>query len=117
MNPSDDLRVQQSKHGGIIVLEVSGDVDFAVQHRFRAAVEEAVASSRTSLVVDLQAVRFIDSSGIGVLTKAYSTLRERGDRLALIITSPAIQRTFELLRLDTILGVHTGLDAALKALE
>ncbi len=52
------------------VVTVIGEVDLANRDRFEAVVERALYSSPSKLVFDLAGVRFMDSSGLGVMLAA-----------------------------------------------
>ncbi|MFL6161319.1 MAG: STAS domain-containing protein [Jatrophihabitantaceae bacterium] len=52
------------------VVTVIGEVDLANRERFEAVVEQALLAGPTTLVFDLAGVRFMDSSGLGVLVSA-----------------------------------------------
>lgn len=57
-------------------------------------------------VVDLAGLKFIDSSGIGVLLSIYRKLPQEGSRVALRNVDPAVQSVIELLRLHRIFDIE-----------
>lgn len=57
-------------------------------------------------VVDLDGLKFIDSSGIGVLLSIYRKLPQEGSRVALRHVHPAVQSVIELLRLHRIFDIE-----------
>ena len=52
---------------GTWVVTVSGEIDIATSDRFEAVVAEAIGAEPDTLVFDLAGVRFMDSSGLGVM--------------------------------------------------
>jgi anti-sigma B factor antagonist len=79
-------------------LVLSGEIDIATVSDLRAAGERAVEAlgADLGLEVDLTGVTFIDSSGLGALVAIRNAAEAAGHPIALVITSPAILRLFEL---------------------
>jgi anti-sigma B factor antagonist len=86
------------------VLSVRGELDVAVGPEFGAAVEEALASNGSDVVlIELSDVEFIDSSGLRVLLQLR---REHDDRVQITRISPVVQRLLELTGTLDHLGVE-----------
>jgi anti-anti-sigma factor len=66
-----------------------------LRSQMRGMVEEGVRD----LVVDLDGVNMVDSSGIGLLISAYNSLRKVGGRLAVIHASAELLELFQSMRL------------------
>src|SRR6266508_1678182 len=64
------------------------------------------------LVVDLEQVSFLDSSGIGVLISVRRRIREHGGSLRLTAPSPHVRRVLELTGITTLLPTYATLDEA-----
>ncbi|WP_319310899.1 STAS domain-containing protein [Streptomyces sp. TX20-6-3] len=79
------IEVDEDEHGSWTVFRVRGEMDLVTSPRIRRRVHDAVAGGRHDLVIDLSAVRFCDSSGVGVLIAARRLLRSCGGRLRLIL--------------------------------
>ncbi|MFE2555076.1 STAS domain-containing protein [Streptomyces sp. NPDC059352] len=79
------IEVDEDEHGPWTVLSIRGELDLVTSPRIRRRVHDAVAGGRHDLVIDLSAVRFCDSSGVGVLIAARRLLRSCGGRLRLIL--------------------------------
>jgi anti-sigma B factor antagonist len=63
------------------VLEVVGEVDLSSAPLLRARMEELLYLGSRRLVVDLQGVGFMDSSGLSVLVASMKRMREAGGEL------------------------------------
>ncbi|APE26392.1 MULTISPECIES: STAS domain-containing protein [Streptomyces] len=79
------IEVDENEYGSWTVFLVRGEMDLVTSPRIRRRVHDAVAGGRHDLVIDLSAVRFCDSSGVGVLIAARRLLRSCGGRLRLIL--------------------------------
>jgi anti-anti-sigma factor len=72
---------------GVIHLELSGEIDLGVSGDLTAAqLREIATPGVTGLIVDLQQVTFLDSTGIAALVAGYRAARHRG--LGFLVTNP-----------------------------
>jgi anti-sigma B factor antagonist len=111
------IRYQQLALGGprhVVVAE--GDLDVGSADHLAAALDHPIERGKTHVVVDLSAVRFIDSMAIHVLVGAARELRQRFGRLVLVCTDPGVRRLIELTRLDMVAPVFDTREAALRGL-
>lgn len=90
------LHIHVIEREGSIDLKVEGDVDIATAHLLDEQIERAESSDAATIVVDLDAVGFIDSSGLQVLLKRAAASAQNGQRLRLTKGSKQAQRLFEL---------------------
>ncbi|NOS90035.1 MAG: STAS domain-containing protein [Methylococcaceae bacterium] len=67
----------------------------------------------THLLVQMQQVRFIDSSGLGALLSGYKHAAAKAGKLALVACSPQVLAMFEITRLNRAFDIYTDLTDAL----
>lgn len=102
------------RRDGGVVLSLAGELDLYNAEEVRGALLEARADEPRVLVVDLEEVRFIDSTALGVLIEARSRMADRsGFRLA----APGLEtrRALEVSGLDHHFVVHDTVAEALDA--
>ena len=102
------------RRDGAIVVSLAGELDLYNAEEVRNALLDACAGEPGALVVDLEEVRFIDSTALGVLIEARSKLADRnGFRLA----APGLEtrRALEISGLDRHFNVHDTVAEALEA--
>jgi anti-sigma B factor antagonist len=102
----------QCYHVGAVCVALVGALDIASNSAFRASVTLATKPT-DNLVLDLRAVRSIDSTGIHALLDIYQMLILRGRHMALVAAPPRIQRVLAAFDIDEILPVFATVDAAL----
>jgi anti-sigma B factor antagonist len=68
---------------------------------------------KCQLVIDLAAVRFIDSSGLGALVSGFKNASARDGSLKLCCLQPQVRSMFELTRLHRVFEIFTTLEEAL----
>jgi len=102
---------------GTAVVEVTGEIDVATTPQLRATLHELADDDAVrTVVVDLDGVDFIDSSGLGVLIGCSRRLRSRGEgrELRLVCTRVNLVRVFEITGLDGVFPMHGSVPEALK---
>jgi anti-sigma B factor antagonist len=99
----------------IEVLAVSGVVDMLTTSQLEDAIAAAVKDSPRGVVVDLAAVDFLASAGMGVLVAARDELPAE-IQFAVVADGPATSRPLKLVGIADVVGLHATLDEALAAL-
>jgi len=74
-----------------------------------------ILSAHHKVVIDLEPVRFIDSSGLGAMLSCLRQLTERHGDLKLCGLSKPVRSAFELVRLHRVLDIHPTRAAAVAA--
>lgn len=100
-------------HGDTLVIRVDESrIDAAVAVQFKDAFRETIEEAPERVVLDLQSVEFLDSSGLGSIVAAMKLLAP-DHRLELSSLTETVAKVFRLTRMDTVFTIHTGLDDAL----
>ena len=107
-----DLGLNVTQHDRWTVLAVSGEVDVATAPRLREQLVQLVNQGSHHLVVDLDAVDFLDSTGLGVLVGALKRVRMQDGELTLVCTQPRIVKVFDITGLSKVFTLHESVDAA-----
>jgi anti-sigma B factor antagonist len=94
------------------VLAVNGEVDVYSAPRLRERLVDLVSQGHRQIVVDLEGVDFLDSTGLGVLVGGLKRLRSHGGDLSLVCTQPRILKVFEITGLTTVFSISPTVDEA-----
>ncbi len=78
-------------------------------------VRELVDKGQKKILLNLAGVRFVDSSGVGQLTGAFTTARNRGADLKLLKPTAQVRNLLKITKLDTLLDVRDDEDSAMEA--
>jgi len=99
---------------GVVVVSLAGELDLYNANTVRETLLECCAESPERLIVDLSAVRFIDSTALGVLIEARTRL---ANRRGFLLAAPGLEtrRALEISGLDRHFSVHESLELALSA--
>jgi len=95
-----------------VVVAVRGEVDIATAPKLREKLVELASQGAQQVVVDLEGVEFLDSTGLGVLIGGMKRLRGLDGDLSLVCTQPRILKVFEITGLNRAFAIHETVDAA-----
>ncbi len=82
------------------VIKPVSDVVASMAGDFKQQLMNHIERDSTSLTVDLDNVKMVDSVGLGVILAAYNTLRDAGGELKVVNVSNEISSLFKAMRLD-----------------
>jgi anti-sigma B factor antagonist len=108
-----ELDVRVHRTGQVCTLAVTGEVDVYTSPVLKSYIVSALDDGCTDLVVDLEGVAFIDSSGLGVLVSGLRRVKEQAGSMRLVCTRDSILKIFRITGLDKVFPVFgSASDAA-----
>ena len=110
-----DFEVSQTQVGNRVVVTASGELDAHSAPLLEAQLAPVSQRPSPALVVDLSAVGFIDSTGLGVLVATLKHVRESGGSLDVVVSTPRVLKVFALTGLDVVIPLHETLESVLSA--
>ncbi|MFL6134900.1 MAG: STAS domain-containing protein [Nocardioidaceae bacterium] len=99
---------------GCTVVFARGEIDLAASPIMREVMTKAVESCR-HVIVDLSAVSFLDSTGLGVLLGTHKTVAAARRSMSLAGPCGFVAKVLSITRIDEAIPVHPDLDTALNA--
>lgn len=112
-----ELSVSGQSGAGVPVVAVSGEVDVYSAPALMDSLTKLLRSGASSVVVDLSAVAFLDSTGLGALVEARAATTESGGSLPLVCSQERILKLFTITGLDGVFSIHPTLDEAVQSLS
>lgn len=100
---------------GLLVSIDSENLDAGNSKDFKEMIQPSL-SNHGLVVLDLGALKFVDSSGLGALFSCLCTMNNKDSQLKLIGLSKPVRALFELVRMHRIFSIYNTLDEALAAL-
>jgi anti-sigma B factor antagonist len=107
-----ELGLDVEEKNGTTVLAVRGEVDVYTAPRLREKLVELVSQGKYKIVVNLEGVDFLDSTGLGVLVGGLKRLRSHDGDLTLVCTQPRILKVFEITGLTKVFAIFSSVDDA-----
>jgi anti-sigma B factor antagonist len=110
-----DLKLGHHARDGIEVIDVQGEIDMYTAPRLRELLIDLVSKGSYQLVVNLDKVGFLDSTGLGVLVGGLRRVRVHDGSLDLVCTREQILRIFRVTGLTEVFGIYETVDQAIAA--
>ena len=108
-----DLKLGHYNKDGIEVIDVGGTIDICTAPRLRELLIDLVSTDNYHLVVNLDKVEFLDSTGLGVLVGGLKRVRAYDGSLDLVCTQERILKIFRITGLTKVFGIHETVDQAI----
>ena len=112
-----DLKLGHYNKDGIEVVDVGGEIDIYTAPRLRELLIDLVSKGSYQLVVNMDEVEFVDSTGLGVLVGGLKRVRAHDGSLDLVCTRERILRIFRITGLTKVFGIHQTVDQAIAAIR
>lgn len=110
-----DLSLNTRTVGDRTVVEVGGEIDVYTAPKLREALIELVQGGTYNIVVDMEQVEFLDSTGLGVLVGGLKRVRSHDGSMTLVCTQERLLKIFRITGLTRVFEIHPDVDAAVAA--
>jgi anti-sigma B factor antagonist len=110
-----DLTLTTREADGKTIVAVGGEIDVYTAPKLRDKITELVAGGAYDLVVDMQEVEFLDSTGLGVLVGGLKKVRAHSGSLQLVCNQDRLLKIFRITGLAKVFVIHDSADEALAA--
>ena len=110
------MSVSVRQHDGVTILDLKGKITLGTGDiALRNAVQDAINSGSTKIVISMKEVSTIDSSGVGELVSAYTSAANRGAKLRLANLPAKITDVLTITQLITVFDVYDSEDEAVRS--
>jgi anti-sigma B factor antagonist len=110
-----DLTLATREVGETTVVAVGGEIDVYTAPKLRDRITELVGAGVYDIVIDLEAVEFLDSTGLGVIVGGLKKVRAHDGSLRLVCTQDRLLKIFRITGLAKVFDIHQDVDAAIAA--
>lgn len=110
-----DLSITSEARGEATVVHVGGEIDVYTAPLLREHLDDHIALGRHHLVVDLEDVSFMASTGLGVLVGRLKLVRVANGTLRLVCSNERILNVFSITGLDKVFQIFPSVDDALAS--
>ena len=107
-----ELGLDVSKVGDYSVVDVKGEIDVYTAPKLREKLIELVSEGSHHVVVNLEGVDFLDSTGLGVLVGALKRVKAHDGSLSLVCTQDKILKIFKITGLTKVFPIHGSVEDA-----
>jgi anti-sigma B factor antagonist len=114
VNPAPFEATAAKLDDGLRIIAVRGELDLSTAADLEPPLEEAIASGDASVLIDLSACEFIDSTGIALIVRAWQKL---DDRFSICGIGDQVKRVLDVTGLKATIPIHSSRDDALAQLQ
>ena len=107
-----DLDVDTGQVGASSLLTLRGEIDVYTAPRLRQAIIDLVDGGAAHIIVDMSAVDFLDSTGLGVLVGGLKRVKVKDGSLSIVTSQDKILKIFDITGLNKVFPIHDSVDAA-----
>lgn len=109
-----DLSLDTRAQGDHMVVQITGEIDVYTAPKLREALIELVNDGHYHLVIDVERVEFLDSTGLGVLVGGLKRVRTHDGSLAVVCTQERLLKIFRITGLTKVFSIRDSVDAAVS---
>src|SRR5688572_4314787 len=107
-----ELGLDVQKTGSHAIVDVKGEIDVYTAPKLREKLIELVSEGSYDVVVNLEGVDFLDSTGLGVLVGALKRVKAHDGSLSLVCTQDKILKIFKITGLTKVFPIHGSVEEA-----
>lgn len=111
------MNLQCHGHGAIALVDLPARMVMADAPELRDALKSLIDGGRTRLVLNLQPVEFVDSSGLSVLVSALKAVQAQDGEVVLLSPNDGVRSLIELTRLHQVFEIFEDRQAAIMRLS
>lgn len=101
----------------VLLIRLKGELDHHTAENLRNKVSDEIEKNNIHhIVLNLEELTFMDSSGLGVILGRYKQIQSQGGEMVVCSISPAVKRLFEMSGLFKIIRLVDDEQYALKSL-
>ena len=110
------MEISEREKGSISILDIQGEVDLYNAPDIKNMIQNLIDKQRYKVIINLEKVSYIDSSGIGALVASLSKLKmHEGGEMKIINLLASVERVFELTKLVSFFSIYDSEDEAVAA--
>ncbi len=107
-----ELDIRSERENDMCAVSLDGEVDVYTAPRLKEELVSVIDAGCVNVIVDLEKVGFIDSSGLGVLVGALRRARERDGVVRIVCTRDNILKIFRITGLDKVFPIFSDAEEA-----
>lgn len=111
------MEIVEKYEGRVLVLKLTGELMGGPDaEKFRKVIDKAIENEHVYVVADMSEVTWMNSSGLGMLISALTSLRSSGGDLFLAQLSERLRRPIQITKLDSVIKEYATVQDAAKAI-
>ncbi len=104
------MKISKQNEGEFILFKVDGDIDIYTVSQLKESLRKQIEEVPCNIIIDLAAVTYLDSSGIGLLVNTHKDLVKWGYCLGLVNVNKETRQLFKITYVDKIIDIYSTYD-------
>ncbi|MFH1878539.1 MAG: STAS domain-containing protein [Candidatus Omnitrophota bacterium] len=109
------MQINQEETNGITIFRMGGDIDINTSPEIKKFFDKAVREKKNKILISLNDVGYVDSSGLATLVEILKNMRAYGGKLKLSNLSSKVRGLFEITKLDKLFDIFAEEAEAVKS--
>ncbi|GAB4230549.1 MAG: STAS domain-containing protein [Ekhidna sp.] len=109
--------ILKENKNGIHIISVRGEIDAGSSIYLDNALKEAIEAEEKKVIVNLEALAYISSAGLGVFISHLEELEQQNIRLVLCGINDSVKQVFDILGLEKLLTIVETEEGAVKSFD
>ena len=109
------MDINTRSKGDVVLLDITGEIDLYNAPEIKDIINKLISEKKYNIVINLEKVSYIDSSGIGALISSLSNLKKYQGGLKIINVFASVKKVFELTKLTSFFEIYDSEDDAVKS--
>ena len=108
------MEISQREADKVVILDIQGEIDLYNAPEIKDTIQKLIEQQKYNIIINLEKVSYIDSSGIGALISSLSNLKKYQGSLKIINVYASVKKVFELTKLTSFFEIYDSEDEALS---
>jgi len=108
------MEINQREKDNVVVLDIQGEIDLYNAPEIKDIIQKMIEAQKYNVIINLEKVSYIDSSGIGALISSLSNLKKYQGGLKIINVYASVKKVFELTKLTSFFEIYDSEPEALS---
>ena len=110
------MKIKQVVKDDIMVLELSGKIMGGPDHdKFKGEITEILEKDFKKIILDLDGVPWINSTGLGILISGFTSIKNADGRMRICNVKDRVRSIFYMSQLENVFEVHTSMDETMAS--
>jgi anti-sigma B factor antagonist len=111
------MEIQVREDGKVQILACRGRMDAQVSGFLKGRIQELLDKGATELVLDLDGLEFLDSSGLGAIVSCLRRIKEKKGEIKLAGLRPEVRSIFDITRVSRLFHICESVADAVRAFQ
>jgi anti-sigma B factor antagonist len=112
------MEMKEQIKDDILIVKLEGELLGGSEGKlFQDRLYQAIRDGQVNMIVDMEGIKWMNSSGLGIIMAGLSTLRGSGGDLRLAGMSERVRRPIEVTRLDSVIMMYKSVEDAIKSYD